>query len=175
MSINETQYKIDIKALQCVLEMIHSTPDARLEIEPHRVALTILGEYAWVVHGREDIASVLTRTADRFFEKIDDTPVEPALEIFGHDGITHVTREIPFSYRNATGRIFQGSAGWGGELTLGSIQMRLQDQFVGPDTVKQELKFIVDTLHNFDIGSEEESIESGRQLPTLHNHDTGGG
>lgn len=154
MSINETQYKIDMEALQRVLAMIHSTPAARLEIEPHRAALTISGEYAWVVHGVDCIAGVLDRTATRFLEKIDDEPVMAALDIPGNDGIEQIVREIAFAYRDATGRIFQGDEGWGGEFTLGSIQMKLQDQFVGPDTVQQELEFIVDTMHNFAIGSE---------------------
>lgn len=57
-----TQYKTDIKALQRVLAMIHSTPDASLVIEPHRVQLTISGKYAWNVHSVEEIAYVLNRT-----------------------------------------------------------------------------------------------------------------
>lgn len=59
MSINEWHYKINIKALQNAVSTICSTPDARLEIEPNRVALIISGEYAWVAHGAEEIARVL--------------------------------------------------------------------------------------------------------------------
>ena len=77
MSINETQHKSDIETLQRVLGMIHSTPAARLIIEPGRAMLTISGRYAWDVHGVQEIAQVLDLTLDRFFESDDDNPVEP--------------------------------------------------------------------------------------------------
>jgi len=81
MSINETQYRINITDLQNILKMIHSTPKARLEIEPNRVALIIQGKYAWEVHGSGNVAGVLGRTAERFFERDDSLkPIKPVFE-----------------------------------------------------------------------------------------------
>ena len=152
MSINRTQYEINIISLQRILKMIHSIPSARLEIEPGRVALVIQGEYAWVVHGREEVAKVLARAVDHFYEKNDDEPVEPDLDID-----EQVVREIPFSYREAIGRIFQGDKGWGGEFTLGSVKMTLRDQFIKPETVEKELRYIVDNCQEFAIGFQGDS------------------
>lgn len=223
MSINKTQYEIDIEALQNVLKMIHSTPGARLEVESHRVMLTISGEYAWVVHGLQDVGRVLDRTAARFYDtsfhdtnrdvsvkavldesvkperqfvvivqsdgmcdyvhdaahsyQVNPNIVETALAnykrndcftlVFSLDGQSPLilpnsakpigdplSENIPFAYGDATGRIYQGPDGWGGEFTLGQIQMKLKAEFVGPETVQQELEFIVDTCDNFAIGSE---------------------
>lgn len=151
MSINESQYKIDIKALQNALKMIASTPNARLEIKPGRVALVIQGEYAWIVHGREEVAKVLARTADRFFETMNDAPVEPVLDISDSD-IEQIVREMPFAYRDAIGRIFQSNKGWSGEFTLKNLQVKLQKQFNGPAMVESKLMAAVDSLgdHLFD-------------------------
>ncbi len=81
MSISETQYKIDMEALQYALTMIHSDPAARLEIEPHRATLIISGKYAWVAHGVKEIATVLDQTIGRFDENYDNNePVEPVLD-----------------------------------------------------------------------------------------------
>jgi len=219
MSINETQYKIDIEGLQNALGMIHSEPAARLEIEPHRAQLTISGQYAWNVHGVEEIARVLDRTTSRWFETNHNEPVMAVLDksakrsrefavivkpdgvcnyildaacscqvnpgaveailadfrldncfalVFSLDGqppyvlsnsakpdtVTLPSEDIPFIYKDATGRIYQGPDGWGGEFSLGMIQMKLEAEFVGPETVQQELEFIVDNCHNFAIGSE---------------------
>jgi hypothetical protein len=222
MSINETQYKIDIESFQRALRMIHSTPAARLEIEPHRATLTISGEYAWVVHGAKEIATVLDQTGDRFYENFnDDEPVEPVLDksvspsqqirqfvvivesngvcdyihdaayghqvnpstveavladyrrddcftlVFSLDGQSpfilpnsakpakdSLSEDIPFTCKDATGRIYQEPDGWGGEFTLGTIQIRLKAKFVGPETVQQELEFIVNICNNFIIGNE---------------------
>lgn len=81
MGINETQYRIDIEALQGALAMINSAPRARLEIEQHRAQLTISGEYAWNVHGVQEIAKVLERTGERFFNRNDADPVDPTIDM----------------------------------------------------------------------------------------------
>lgn len=162
MSINETQYKIDIEALQNALKIIRSAPDARLEIEPDRVVLSVLGEHVWVVRGSQAVAKVLARTVDRYYEKFDDEPVEPDL-----DGIEQIVRkirsahlnatdrispgdegwgEIPFAYRDAIGRIFPGNKGWSGEFTFRKLQIKLRDQFDRPVTVESELIDAVDSL-----------------------------
>lgn len=167
MSINETEYQMNIKALQNALAMFDSTPAARLEIEPNRVELTIQGEYAWVVHGSEAIAGALDRTVERYYEKIEDTPVEPDLDIPGQDGIEQIVREIPLAYRGATGRIFQGDEGWGGEFVFGSLRMALKDHFASPEMVEQELHFIIDNCHNFAIGGEVVAEEKAPSQPVV--------
>ena len=157
--VNETQYRINIDGLRNALKMIHSEPEARLEIEPGRVALVIQGEYAWVVHGQHAIAGVLARTVDRYYGKIDEAPVEPVIPIPGLDGIEQVVREMAFTYNGAVGRIYQGDKGWGGEFTLDSIQIRLKEGSSCPEEVRDELEFIVNNCHNFDIGLSEMAEE----------------
>ena len=229
MGINQTEYKFAIGSLQDALEIIHSDPAARLEIEPHRAVLTISGEYTWNVHGTKEIATVLDQTGDRFYENYSNEPVEPVLDksvspsqqirqfvvivesdgvcdyihdaayghqvnpstveailadyrrddcftlVFGLDGQSPfillnsakpdvaigpaLSEDIPFAYEGATGRIYQGPDGWGGEFTLGTIQIRLEAEFVDPKTTQQVLKVIVELVTTLPFPP---GIEKGR-------------
>ncbi len=76
MSINSTQMWIDMQALQRVLNVVHSNPPATLLIEPNRVALSIKGEYAWRVLGVQEVAKVLDRVVEKFYDGDNDTPID---------------------------------------------------------------------------------------------------
>jgi hypothetical protein len=69
--------RIDIKSLQEVLSMVASDPDATLLIEPKRTVLSISGEFAWTVAGADNIAKVLDRAVEKFYDQDTDEPIEP--------------------------------------------------------------------------------------------------